>query len=46
MTVRVPADTVVCAVGDIHGRIDLLARLHDDIVTDTKRRKARLKFPV
>jgi hypothetical protein len=46
MMARAPADAVFYAVGDIHGRIDLLARLHDDIVTDTKRRKARLKFPV
>ena len=32
----VPVDTRVYAVGDIHGRADLLKRLHDMIRTDTR----------
>ena len=31
---RPPADAVVYAVGDIHGRADLLDRLHAPIVRD------------
>jgi serine/threonine protein phosphatase 1 len=31
---RVPADSLVYAVGDVHGRLDLLERLHDIIEAD------------
>ena len=31
---RVPDDCRVYAVGDIHGRVDLLAALHEHIVDD------------
>ena len=31
---RVPADSLVYAVGDVHGRLDLLERLHDMIEAD------------
>ncbi len=33
---RVPADTRIYAIGDIHGRIDLLGELHDRILDDGK----------
>lgn len=36
----VPADTRVYAVGDIHGRADLLKRLHDMIQTDIGAQKS------
>jgi serine/threonine protein phosphatase 1 len=36
----VPAGTVVYAVGDVHGRSDLLGRLHRGIAHDAARRKA------
>ena len=38
--VRVPSDTRVYAIGDIHGRVDLLDALHDKILVDAK--KARM----
>lgn len=34
-----PADTRVYAVGDIHGRIDLLHRLHDQISADIRAKR-------
>ena len=33
-----PTDTLVCAVGDIHGRADLLARLHRLIEREAQQR--------
>src|SRR4051812_40725747 len=33
----VPPDTAVYAIGDIHGRADLLAELHDRIAADPER---------
>ncbi len=27
----VPEESLICAIGDIHGRADLLARLHDTL---------------
>ena len=35
-----PADTVVYVVGDIHGRCDLLAQIHDGIDRDSRYRAA------
>ncbi len=34
---RVPAGSLVYAVGDVHGRLDLLERLHDMIEADAAR---------
>ena len=28
----VPEDSLICAIGDIHGRADLLAHLHDALL--------------
>ncbi|HUW35831.1 MAG TPA: metallophosphoesterase [Rhodocyclaceae bacterium] len=41
-----PADTVVYAVGDIHGRCDLLESIHEDIAADSRQRAARRKVLV
>jgi serine/threonine protein phosphatase 1 len=38
---RVPDDSVVYAIGDIHGRADLLDALHTQIVADANQRRAR-----
>ena len=38
--------TVIYAVGDIHGRVDLLAELHDAIETDAKTRPASRRVVV
>lgn len=43
---RVPADTVVYAVGDIHGRLDLLEALQGCIVDDASRRTASRRVVV
>jgi calcineurin-like phosphoesterase family protein len=43
---RVPDDTVVYAVGDIHGRWDLLQELHARIAADARRRAAPRKLLV
>jgi hypothetical protein len=40
MTIQTPPDTVIYAIGDIHGRPDLLAAMHDRIATDSRRRAA------
>jgi len=40
MTPQTPADTVVYAIGDIHGRLDLLDRMHRQIADDAMRRAA------
>lgn len=39
----VPANTVVYAIGDIHGRFDLLKKLHNEIVADAKSYLANTK---
>ncbi len=36
---RPPPETLVYAIGDIHGRSDLLDRLHEAIIADARRRK-------
>lgn len=40
MTGRTPPDTVIYAIGDIHGRLDLLVTLQQRILDDAARRKA------
>jgi len=35
---RGPDDTVVYAIGDVHGRLDLLTKMHDAIATETRGR--------
>lgn len=42
----VPADTVVYAIGDIHGRHDLLEKIQSGIAQDASRRTARRKLVV
>ena len=46
MTSQTPPDTVIYAVGDIHGCVDLLAAIHDRIATDAQRRTARHKLVI
>ena len=41
-----PADTVVYAVGDIHGRCDLLELIHEGIAQDSRQRVARRRVLV
>ena len=41
MTPRTPADVVIYAIGDIHGRLDLLDELHRRILADAAVRPAR-----
>ena len=36
---RGPDGTVVYAIGDVHGRLDLLTRMHAEIVADRERRR-------
>lgn len=43
MSCRTPPDTVIYAVGDIHGRADLLAAIQALIAADAPRRRARHK---
>ena len=43
---RTPPDTVIYAIGDIHGRVDLLAEIHDRIAADARQRAARRKLLV
>jgi serine/threonine protein phosphatase 1 len=43
---RVPADTVIYAIGDMHGRLDLLAKLRAMIVEDAAGRSAIRKVVV
>lgn len=43
---RVPAGTIVYAIGDIHGRVDLLARLHEAIAADAERQPAARRLVV
>ena len=40
MTPQTPADTVIYAIGDIHGRLDLLDRIHQAIIDDASQRAA------
>ena len=40
MTPQTPADTVVYAIGDIHGRLDLLDRIQRQIADDAMKREA------
>lgn len=44
MTRRVPADLVVYAIGDIHGRLDLLGGIHEHIAEDARRHPSRRKL--
>lgn len=46
MTSQTPPDTVIYAIGDIHGRLDLLAAIHDRIAADARQRSARRKVVV
>lgn len=39
MTPRTPADVVIYAIGDIHGRLDLLDELHRRILADAAVRR-------
>jgi serine/threonine protein phosphatase 1 len=41
-----PAGTVVYAIGDIHGCLDLLMRLQEEILTDMRRRSADRRVAV
>ena len=43
---RTPSDTVIYAIGDIHGRSDLLAAIFAQIVIDAARRKTRRRVVV
>jgi serine/threonine protein phosphatase 1 len=43
---RTPPGSVVYAVGDIHGRCDLLAALHEGVREDAGRRRARRRLIV
>lgn len=43
MISQTPPDTVIYAIGDIHGRVDLLAAIHDRIATDAGLHAAKLK---
>lgn len=40
MSPRTPRDTVIYAIGDIHGRLDLLDRIHRQITDDAMQREA------
>ena len=46
MSRQTPPDTVIYAIGDIHGRLDLLAALHERIAADARRRVAARKLLV
>jgi serine/threonine protein phosphatase 1 len=43
---RIPADRIVYAVGDCHGRLDLLCELEDKIVRDAETRSTRERIIV
>jgi serine/threonine protein phosphatase 1 len=43
---RVPDGTVVYAIGDIHGRCDLLQEIHAGIAEDARRRRAPRKLVI
>lgn len=46
MTCRTPPDTVIYAIGDIHGRSDLLTAIHALIAADASRREAPRKLVI
>ena len=46
MRSRTPPDTVIYAIGDIHGRLDLLAAIHDRVVADARQRSAQNRLVV
>lgn len=46
MTSQTPPDKVIYAIGDIHGRLDLLAGMHDRIEADVRQRSAQSKLVV
>jgi serine/threonine protein phosphatase 1 len=46
MTSQTLPDTVIYAIGDIHGRADLLAAIHDRIAVDAQRRAAQHKWVI
>ena len=46
MTSQTPPDTVIYAIGDIHGRLDLLSAIHDRIAADARQRSARHRIVV
>jgi serine/threonine protein phosphatase 1 len=46
MSSRTPVDTAIYAIGDIHGRLDLLTALHEHIATDALERAAKHKTVV
>ena len=46
MNPQTPPDTAIYAIGDIHGRLDLLTAIHGRILTDAARRPARRKLVV
>jgi serine/threonine protein phosphatase 1 len=46
MSRQTPPDTVIYAIGDIHGRVDLLASIHDRISADARRRTAQYKWVI
>jgi serine/threonine protein phosphatase 1 len=46
MTSQTPPDTVIYAIGDIHGRLDLLIAIHDRIAADASQRAAQRKILV
>ncbi|MDP1610980.1 MAG: metallophosphoesterase family protein [Sulfuritalea sp.] len=43
MNRQTPPDTVIYAIGDIHGRLDLLTTMHERIAADSRRRAATHK---
>lgn len=43
MTGKTPEDTVIYAIGDIHGRLDLLTALHERILADAETRGERYR---
>jgi serine/threonine protein phosphatase 1 len=46
MNRQTPPDTVIYAIGDIHGRLDLLTALHGRIAVDARQRAAARKLLV
>jgi len=46
MRSQTPPNTVIYAIGDIHGRDDLLAAMHDRIAVEVRQRTARRKLVV
>lgn len=43
---KIPDDTLIYAIGDVHGRLDLLKSLHEKILTDSKQRSQARKVIV